>query len=214
MKKFVIRISALCAMLMGSVTSNAQSLQDILGSITGSSSSQSSSSSSDLISGLVSIFSSQNNATEKSIVGTWDYQEPAVVLSSDNVLTSIAAKAASNKIESQLQTYLTKYGIKPGAMSITFTEDGKFTETLGTKTITGTWQLIDGQLVITYGTIKPVSITTQISGTTLQIVTDTSKLLGMMQTFGTNSTNSTLSTVTSLMQNVNGMQCGLTFVKK
>lgn len=214
MKKLSIRIAVICAMLIGSVNAGAQSLQDILGGLAGGTTSSSTSTGGDLLSGLVSILSGKNNATEKTITGTWEYTEPAIVLSSDNMLTNVAAKAAANKIETKLQSYLTKYGIKPGTMSITFSEDGTFTEKIGSKTTNGTWQLNEGQLVITYGTIKPVSITTQVEGNTLMIVTDATKLLGLMQTLGAKSTNSTISTVTTLMKGVNGMQCGLTFVKK
>ena len=208
----MIKAVALCIMMLGAQHTQAQSLGDILGAI-GSSTSQSGQGS-DLISGLTSIFSSKKTATTNNIVGTWNYQEPAIVLSSNNVLTSAAAKVASKKIEKNLQTHLTKYGIKPGAMSITFNENGTFTEKIGAKTVNGKWQIKDKQLVITYGTIKPVSITTQIDGKNLMIVTNANKLLTLFKTLGAKSTNSTISTVTSLMKNVNGMQCGLTFVKK
>lgn len=212
MKKHLIKAAIMCLTLIGSTNVKAQSLQDILGGIAGATTSKSGGS--DLISGLTSIFSSKNNANAKNIVGTWEYTEPAILLTSDNMLTNIAAKAASEKLESQIQTYLTKYGIKPGAMSITFTEDGKFSEKLGKKTTNGTWQIKDGKLIITYGTIKPVSITTQIEGKNLLITTGANQLLNMMKTFGANSTNTTISSITKLMKNVNGMQCGLTFVKK
>lgn len=212
MKKHLIKVAIMCLTLIGSTNVKAQSLQDILGGIAGATTSKPGGS--DLISGLTSIFSSKNNANAKNIVGTWEYTEPAILLTSDNMLTNIAAKAASEKLESQIQTYLTKYGIKPGAMSITFTEDGKFSEKLGKKTTNGTWQIKDGKLIITYGTIKPVSITTQIEGKNLLITTGANQLLNMMKTFGANSTNTTISSITKLMKNVNGMQCGLTFVKK
>lgn len=212
MKKHLIKAAIMCLTLIGSTNVKAQSLQDILGGIAGATTSKSGGS--DLISGLTSIFSSKNNANAKNIVGTWEYTEPAILLTSDNMLTNIAAKAASEKLESQIQTYLTKYGIKPGAMSITFTEDGKFSEKLGKKTTNGTWQIKDGKLIITYGTIKPVSITTQIEGKNLLITTGANQLLNMMKTFGANSTNTTISSITKLMKTVNGMQCGLTFVKK
>lgn len=212
MKRITIKAVALCMMLLGAQHTQAQSLGDILGAISGGTSQGSQGS--DLISGLTSVFSNNKTATAKNIVGTWTYQEPAIVLSSTNVLTNAAAKVASNKIEKNLQSHLTKYGIKPGAMSITFNENGTFTEKIGKKAVNGKWQIKDKQLVITYGTVKPVSITTQIDGKNLMIVTKADKLLTLFKTFGAKSTNSTVSTITSLMKNVNGMQCGLTFVKK
>ena len=212
MKRIAIKAVAICMMLLGAQSTNAQSLGDILGAIGGATSQDKQSG--NLISGLTSIFSSNKTATSNNIVGTWTYQEPAIVLSSDNMLTNAAAKVASGKIEKTLQTHLTKYGIKPGSMSITFNENGTFAEKIGTKTVNGKWEIKDKQLVITYGTIKPVSITTQIDGKNLMIVTNADKLLTLFKTLGAKSTNSTISAVTSLMKNVNGMQCGLTFVKK
>lgn len=214
MKQITIKAMALCVMLLGLQAANAQSLSDILGAIGGVSSQSQDKQGDNLISGLTSIFSSSKTATTKNIVGTWTYQEPAIVLTSNNVLAGAAAKVAAKKIEKNLQAHLTKYGIKPGAMSITFNQNGTFTEKIGTKTVNGKWQIKDKQLVITYGTVKPVSITTQIDGKNLMIVTKADKLLSLFKTLGAKSTNSTISTVTSLMKNINGMQCGLTFVKK
>lgn len=214
MKRITIKAVALCMMLLGVQSASAQSLDDILGAIGSTTSQSQENKGGSLISGLTSIFSSSKTATNKNIVGTWAYQEPAILLTSNNVLTSAAAKVASGKIEKNLQTHLTKYGIKPGAMSITFSENGTFTEKIGTKAVKGKWQIKDKQLVITYGTVKPVSITTQIDGKNLMIVTNADKLLTLFKSLGAKSTNSTISTVTSLMKNVNGMQCGLTFVKK
>lgn len=214
MKRITIKTVALCMMLLGVQNTSAQSLDDILGAIGSATSQSQDNKGGSLISGLTSIFSSSKTATNKNIVGTWTYQEPAILLTSNNVLTSAAAKIASKKIEKNLQTHLTKYGIKPGAMSITFSENGTFTEKIGTKTVKGKWQIKNKQLIITYGTVKPVSITTQIDGKNLMIVTNADKLLTLFKSLGAKSTNSTISTVTSLMKNVNGMQCGLTFVKK
>lgn len=128
MKRITIKAVALCMMLLGVQNTSAQSLDDILGAIGSATSQSQDNKGGSLISGLTSIFSGSKTATNKNIVGTWIYQEPAILLTSNNVLTSAAAKIASKKIEKNLQTHLTKYGIKPGAMSITFSENGTFTE--------------------------------------------------------------------------------------
>ena len=99
-------------------------------------------------------------------------------------------------------------------MSITFAEDGTFTELINKKTIKGTWKIEDSALILTYGTIKPVSITTQVEGKTLMIVTDVTQLLNFLKSVGANSTNANIKTITSLMNSINGMKAGLTLVKK
>lgn len=213
MKKSILKFALLGFLVMGgNLGVSAQiNLGNILGAVTGNSSS---SQGDDLISNLTSIFSSNKQATENQIVGVWEYTEPAIVFESDNFLAKAGASIAANKIESKLQEHLSRFGIVPGAVTITFAEDGTFTETLKGKTINGKWSLEDSKLVLTYGRIKPVSITTQVDGKTLMIVTDTTQLLNLFKTFGSNSTNSSIKTITSLMSSVKGMKAGLTLVKK
>jgi len=191
-------------------------LGGMLGGSSSSSSNSSGSSTNDLISGLTSIFSSKKQASEKSIVGTWVYAEPAIVLKSDNILSNVAAKVAAGKIEDKLAGVLSKYGIKEGMLSITFNEDGTFTETIGKKTIKGKWTVKDSKLNLTFGTLKPktIPITTQLEGSQLLFVTDASKLLDFVKNIGSKSSNSNIKTITKLMDNVTGMQAGLTMKKK
>lgn len=191
-------------------------LGGMLGGSSSSSSNSSSSSTNDLISGLTSIFSSKKQASEKSIVGTWVYAEPAIVLKSDNILSNVAAKVAAGKIEDKLAGVLSKYGIKEGMLSITFNEDGTFTENIGKKTIKGKWTVKDSKLNLTFGTLKPktIPITTQLEGSQLLFVTDASKLLDFVKNISSKSSNSNIKTITKLMDNVTGMQAGLTMKKK
>lgn len=217
MKKNFLKAAALCLMLMCGGTANAQlNLGNVLGSVLGgsSSSSSSSSSTSDLISGLTSIFTGSKQAKANNIVGTWTYEEPAIVLSSDNVLTNLAAKAASSKLESTLQKQLAKYGIKKGTLTMTFNEDGSFTSKIGSKKASsGTWKVEDSKLQLTFLQMKTIEITTQLSSNQLMLVTDASKLLTLFKGLASASGNSTLSTVSSLMKKVDGCQAGITLVK-
>ena len=191
-------------------------LGGMLGGSSSSSSNSSGSSTNDLISGLTSIFSSKKQASEKSIVGTWVYAEPAIVLKSDNILSNVAAKVAAGKIEDKLAGVLSKYGIKEGMLSITFNEDGTFTDNIGKKTIKGKWTVKDSKLNLTFGTLKQktIPITTQLEGSQLLFVTDASKLLDFVKNISSKSSNSNIKTITKLMDNVTGMQAGLTMKKK
>ena len=71
----------------------------------------------------------------------------------------------------------------------------------------------DSQLHLVFGK-KSIPINTQLSGKKLMFVTDATKLLDLVKAVGSKSTNSTISTVTTLMKGVDGMQAGLTLVKK
>ena len=215
MKKNVLKVVAMGMALMFSANMNAQiDLGNVIGGVLGGSSSSGNASGSDVVSTLTSVFSSDKQAKEDNIIGTWSYSEPAIVLSSDNFLSRAAYKIAANKVESKLQSYLTKYGITPGSFSMTFNEDGTCSETLKGKTIKGTWKIVDSKLQLTIGGVKAISITTQIDGKDMQLVTDATKLLNMFKSFGANSSNSTIKTVASLLKGAKGMQAGITLKKQ
>ncbi|MDD5895505.1 MAG: DUF4923 family protein [Prevotellaceae bacterium] len=208
MKTSILRCALMCLIAISTQNAKAQSdLGSILNNVLGSSTTNG------VISGLTSIFSSDKQATKNNLVGTWVYEEPAIVLTSDNVLTNAAAKVAANTAEKKLQEQMDKVGIKKGTLSMTFKSDGTFTETFGKKTYSGKWAVENQKLKLTHK-VRTITLTTQVDGNNLMFVTDASKLLSLMQTLGSKSTNSTVSTVTSLMKKVKGMQCGITLVKK
>lgn len=240
MKKTILKGFALVVMLMASSSVNAQiSLGNILKSVTGKSSTTTTktdttnksttrsgalgsilgavtggSSSGSLLSGLSSIFSSSAVATKDQIVGTWTYEEPAVVFSSDNALASLGGKMASSAIESKLQEQLTKFGVTKGKMKMTFDKDGNFTQAFGGKTVKGTYTVEDTNVKLKYGgTVSQIVGTTQIVDGDLLIVMDASKLLEYAKTLGSLTNNSTLQAASSLLGNMDGMQCGLRLKK-
>jgi hypothetical protein len=209
MKKNMMRMMAAMLLLLAAPSMKAQTdLQGILNGVLGGGQSD------DIVSGITSIFSSDKQATANNIIGTWSYTEPAIVFTSDNLLTKVAAKVAANKLENKLQSYLTQYGIKPGALVLTFNEDGTCTETLNGKTLKGKWEVKDSKLILTLGGIKALQILTQIDGKDMQFVTDATKLLKLFKSVGAKSTNKNIKTVTSLMKSVDGMQAGVSLRKQ
>ena len=218
MKKNVFRMALLSSMFMMTTGMSAQiDLNSIANSVLNGGN-QSAAGNSDnggnLIKSLTTIFSSNKQANDNNIVGTWSYSEPAIVLNSGNFLTNAAYKVAANKVENKIQTYLSQYGITPGTFTMTFNADGTFSETLKGKTMKGTWKIQDQKLLLTVGKMKAVKITTQISGKEMQLVTDATKLLQMFQSFGAKSSNSNIKTAASLLKGAKEMQAGITLKKQ
>ena len=209
MKKNMMRLLAAMLLMLAAPSVHAQDWQSVLNGVLGGGGQ-----SEDIVSGITSIFSSDKQANKNNIIGTWSYTEPAIMFTSDNLLTKLAAKVAANKLEDKLQSYLTQYGVKPGALVLTFNEDGTCTETLNGKTMKGKWQVRDSKLVLTLGGIKALQITTQIDGKNMMFVTDATKLLKLFKSVGAKSTNKNIQTVTSLMKNVDGMQAGVSLKKQ
>ncbi len=185
-----------------------------LGSGSNSAGSDSNSGLGGLLSGLTSVFTGEKQANAENIIGTWEYSEPAIVLKSDDILGSTAAKLAAGKLEEKMQNYLAKVGIKQGTVSITFNEDKTFVEMLGSKKIMGTWDFKDEKLQLTIAKVKTFEVTTQMEGNKLLVVTNADKLLSLLKTLGGKSTNSTVKTVTTLLNQVDGAEAGVTLVKK
>ena len=208
MKKNMMRMMVAILMLLAVPSVHAQDWQSVLNGVLGGGQSE------DIVSGITSIFSSDKQANKNNIIGTWSYTEPAIMFTSDNLLTKLAAKVAANKLEDKLQSYLTQYGVKPGALVLTFNEDGTCTEILNGKTMKGKWQVKDSKLVLTLGGIKALQITTQIDGKNMMFVTDATKLLKLFKSVGAKSTNKNIKTVTSLMKSVDGMQAGVSLRKQ
>ena len=208
MKKNMMRMMAAMLMMLAATSVHAQDWQNVLNGVLGGGQSE------DIVSGITSIFSSDKQANKNNIIGTWSYSEPAIMFTSDNLLTKVAAKVAANKLEDKLQSYLTQYGVKPGALVLTFNEDGTCKETLNGKTMKGKWEVQDSKLILTLGGIKALQITTQIDGKNMMFVTDATKLLKLFKSVGAKSTNKNIQTVTSLMKNVDGMQAGVSLKKQ
>lgn len=168
-----------------------------------------------LLSSLTTIFSNAKVATKDKIIGTWVYEEPAIVFESDNLLSSAGGKLAASAIENKLQKQLEKYGFKKGTVKMTFDESGNFTQTMLGKTLSGTYTIKGKSVVLMYGgRIKQIAGTTQLDGNSLLIVMDASKLLNYVNILGKVSGSSTLKTASSLLSNMKGMECGLKLVKE
>ena len=86
MKKNLMRLMTAVTLMFAATSVNAQDIGSILGSVLGGEQGE------DAISGLTSIFSKDKQATTNNIIGTWSYTEPAIVFTSDNLLTKVAAR--------------------------------------------------------------------------------------------------------------------------
>ncbi len=218
MKKFII----LAIMAVTVNTANAQ-LGDLLKNVATSaaSSAATAATGSSTVGNIVANLLGTATVNENTLVGTWTYSQPAVVFESEEVLKNIASTAASAKIEKTLQNQLTKLGFTPGKISITFNKDKTGSLTYNAKTnksLPFTWSVnghdlslrLGGQLISQLS--KEFILNVKITGNTLQVAADASKLMELVQQILGN-TNSTLSVISSMIKNVNGLYLGLKYTK-
>lgn len=212
MKKIFTKAVLLMALACSANTAHAQ-LSDILGKVT-SKVQSSSNGSSNVLSALGNIITSKLIPTSSQIVGTWAYQEPAVMFTSSNALKNTASSVVTKQIENKLQTYLNKAGIKKGNMSITFESDKTFYVSKGGKKVaTGTYTMSNSEVSLTFkGRKTPCKMTPQLDNGTLVVVTDLTKLKTFLEGIGSNV--SQLSALTSLMKSMDGMKVGIRLSKQ
>src|SRR5574344_2541084 len=116
MKKIFFKGLVMGAFLMASVSANAQFDLSNLGKAVSSA----------VGGNLSSLITGKNNVSKEDIVGTWSYQQPAVIFESSNLMKQAGGQIASATIEKKLSSQFAKAGITPGKYLITFTADGNF----------------------------------------------------------------------------------------
>jgi hypothetical protein len=163
---------------------------------------------------LVGVISSKLIPNSQQIVGTWVYQEPAIMLTSSNNLKQYASSAITKSLEQKLQSYLAKAGFKEGKSSITFNADKSFVINYGTKSIKkGTYTLENNEVRLTFtGKTAPCKVTPQLDNGSLIVVMDATKFKTFMENIGAQV--SQLSTVTAALKQMDGMKIGVRCTKK
>ncbi len=167
--------------------------------------------------------------TEKAIIGTWNYSQPGVKLSSsENALSDITGSALTTTVQQKIAPYYEKVGIKPGICKFVINEDGTFSSTFGQRTFSGTYTFDPktNALSLKYGGTKPSTIAeveaslfnlgtipayAYLNGEKLQIVFPMDKLLNVVTTLG--SSVESLSIVTELLKNYDSIKVGFEFSK-
>lgn len=211
MKKLVIVLAA--AMLAAGTSANAQGLSGLLKSVTGSNNAA------NTVTSLVRAYTGVTDAV--SLPGAWVYASPAVSLEGSGVVANVAGTTAASGIEEKMAEYLSKVGIKAGALSFVFNEDLTFTCTVKNVPLNGTWKTLnDGKSVqLQFGkTLKYLSMTGSLvsSAEGCDMLFEASKFLTFLKSAlsAAGSASSTVGAMGSLASNYNGMKMGFSLSKK
>lgn len=156
--------------------------------------------------------------TANALYNTWSYNQPGIKLSSStNALSDITASAATSTLQTKMATYYEKVGIKAGACSFVFNQDGTFTSTFGQKSSGGTFTFNaeTNQITLKYDNgllaLGAINAYAYINGSNLQLLFPMDKLLTLLTSLG--SASSQLSTITSLLDNYDSVKIGFEFSK-
>lgn len=234
MKKFSVSLALAagalaltsCGTTGGSVAQSVGSavLSGVLGgNTTTGSTTTSSSSSSSILSGisslgdvLTTILGNSSSISQSDLVGTWQYTGADCVFESDNLLAKAGGAAASAKIESELNTQLSKFGIKQGACSFTFNSDNTYTANLGGRTISGTYTLDTTNKTVKMTYLAGLaSMTPHVakSGSKISLLMEGDKLLSLMKGVSALSKSTSASAISSILSNYQGLYIGMQLSK-
>lgn len=198
MKKILLVIG--CAVLFAG-TASAQSLEQLL-----------------KVASQVAEVATGNNVNSSTICGQWKYTQPAVKLSSDNLLAQAGGTAISKTISRKLKQYYEKVGIKTGAFTFNFKQDGTFTAAVASRTVSGTWSYSEQDQKVTLnivssagyqlGTFNAVVYKTEGN---LVLAFEASKILTFIQAIATKVNSSTASGIAALAKNYSQVALGFEF---
>ncbi len=210
-------------MLMIASAANAQSgLGGLLGGIFGGNKSTEESVANTAGNILESVLGTVISQTVNiSLPGTWTYAGVASAVQTDNTLTTLAAGAYKEKLESKMDGYLQKVGIVPGVATISFNNDNTFTIASATKTIaSGTYTYENKVLKMKFGKVyNYLSMTGTVTASTsgAQVLFEAGKFLEFakkaVKVVGAGKDNSTLSTIAGLSDQVTGLKLGFDMKK-
>ena len=78
--------------------------------------------------------------TQYALAGTWNYTAPGVKFEGNDLLSQLGGTVLQDNIKQQLDKGYQMAGIKPGAGTVTFAKDGKFTTLMGKYELSGTYE--------------------------------------------------------------------------
>ncbi len=193
-------------------------LNNALGTDSSSSSSSSTASTAGSLLGnlLSNVLGSSSSISQSDLVGTWNYKGADCVFESENLLAKAGGAVAASKIESQLDTQLSKVGIKEGSCSYTFNKDNTFTATIGGRTLNGTYTLDSSAKTIKMSYLAGLaSFNCNVvkSGNTISLLMDSDKMLTLLKGASALTKNTSISTLSSLLSNYSGMKIGMKMSK-
>ncbi|MCR5534507.1 MAG: DUF4923 family protein [Bacteroidaceae bacterium] len=205
MKKNLLRTAFIALGIMVCSNANAQ-LENILKSVAG-----------EAAANVVGNLLGTNKVSEKSLVGTWSYNQPCVAFESENVLATVGSSMVSTKVEKTMQNGLTKVGFTSGKVVMTLKEDKTGIIKYNGKAVDVNWAVDGTNLKLTFPLLnKGVTMNAKLSGSELQVAMKSDKLLTLLNaiTEKAGTVNSSLGTLNTLTKNVKGMYMGLKFTKK
>ena len=196
MKKYVLSLAVVSALLLVTTNVQAQSWKDLFNK--------------DNIEKVVNAVTGNQTID---MTGTWTYSGSAIEFESDNLLQKAGGAAAAAVAEKKLDEQLAKVGIKDGQVS--FNADSTFTSTVGKRTMTGTYSYDATDKVVHLRYFKLLNMNAKVNctSTNMDLLFNSDKLLKLIAFISSKSSSTTLKTISSLADSYDGMMLGFALKK-
>ena len=165
------------------------------------------------------VLTGKGSGSAFDIKGNWKYQGVAIGASSNNVLANVAATASVGTVENKVNELLAKAGIKAGAATLSFKEDGSFTLTAQKVNIPGTWTKEGDKITLNFAKLFTFKLVGTIKTTEYgcDLLFDSGKFLDFVKkviaAVGTKVNNSTINTVQQALANIDDLKLGFKLKK-
>ena len=198
MKKYVLSLAVVSALLLVTTNVQAQSWKDLFNK--------------DNIEKVVNAVTGNQTID---MTRTWTYSGSAIEFESDNLLQKAGGAAAAAVAEKKLDEQLAKVGIKDGQVSFTFNADSTFTSTVGKRTMTGTYSYDATDKVVHLRYFKLLNMNAKVNctSTNMDLLFNSDKLLKLIAFISSKSSSTTLKTISSLADSYDGMMLGFALKK-
>lgn len=198
MKKYVLSLAVVSALLLVTTNVQAQSWKDLFNK--------------DNIEKVVNAVTGNQTID---MTGTWTYSGSAIEFESDNLLQKAGGAAAAAVAEKKQDEQLAKVGIKDGQVSFTFNADSTFTSTVGKRTMTGTYSYDATDKVVHLRYFKLLNMNAKVNctSTNMDLLFNSDKLLKLIAFISSKSSSTTLKTISSLADSYDGMMLGFALKK-
>ena len=152
-------------------------------------------------------------ATAETIIGTWVYKEPAVMVTSGRIITKAIGNASAGKLEKLLTNYFKKADINPQNTYFTFRKDGTFIRCVAGHKAEGHWMLGD-KLLLGIHNVQTAAVTQHLENGELTLVVSAGKIMGAMVSLGAIHDTTTNNAIVKLSKKLKGIEGGFALEKK
>lgn len=152
--------------------------------------------------------------TQKSLIGTWKYNQPGCAFTSEDLLAQAGGEVVAGQVKQKLQPTFQTLGIKSSNTSVSFMENGTFSAKIAGKSWSGNYTFDEktGEVNMK-GLLLNMTCYAKQNANGIGLLFEANKLLTLLQTLTALSGNSTLSTIGDLSKNYKGLRLGFDFAK-